>query len=66
MAEHDTPECDKCKNRTALVTGKFTYEPDYEPYSSGVEEDAIAEGGDCWACGYKCDSCGHIQGIWHE
>lgn len=66
MPEHDAPKCEKCESRTALITGNFYYEPDYEPYNSGVEEDAKIEGGEAWVVGWKCDSCRHIQNLWHE
>lgn len=62
----DTHECSKCGGRTALVTGWFNYEPDAEPYQNGIEEQAKVQDGECWVCGYKCDDCGNVQGLWHE
>lgn len=64
--ENDTPICEKCGGRTALITGTFYYYPDAEPYKNGEEEDAKIESGDCWVSGYKCDDCGNIQGLWNE
>lgn len=64
--ENDTHKCEVCGGRTALVTGFFAYEPDSEPYESGIEEDSEIVGGECWAGGFKCDDCGNIQGLWHE
>ena len=62
----DTHKCSKCDGRTALITGNFSYDADNEPYNSGTEETANVESGDCWVGGYKCDDCGHVQGLWHE
>lgn len=62
----DTPKCEKCKGRTALVTGNFSYHVDDEPYKSGISEQAISEDGDCWLGAHKCDECGNIQGFWIE
>lgn len=62
----DTQKCEKCGGRTALVTGMFIYEPDAEPYSSGVEEEAGVKSGECFVGGYICDNCGNVQGLWHE
>jgi hypothetical protein len=62
---YDSQKCEKCGGRTALVTGKFYYDSDAEPYNNGVEEDANVSG-DCWVGGYVCDDCTHIQGLWHE
>ena len=62
----DTHACCECGGRTALVTGYFYYEPDAEPYMSGIEEEAKVESGECWMGGYKCDDCGNMQGFWHE
>jgi len=62
----DTHKCKECGGRTALIHGSFYYEPDSEPYMSGVEEEAKVSTGECWVGGYKCDDCGNIQGLWHE
>lgn len=64
--KYDTPKCKKCKGRTALIKGYWHTEPDAEPYTIGVEEKALVESGEDYVLGYKCDSCGHIQGMWHE
>lgn len=64
--DNDTKKCEKCDNRTALITGNLYYEPDDEPYKNGIEEQAKVESGDCWIGAYKCDECGHIQGFWTE
>ena len=56
-------KCKKCGGRLALVTGDFQYEPDEEPYLSGVQEEAIAKGGYCELIAYKCDLCGHLEGF---
>jgi hypothetical protein len=71
VVSHDTPKCEKCASRTALVTGRFIYSFDAEPYTSGVKGDIDPNydedyEGDCWAGAFKCDNCGHIQGMWHE
>ena len=63
---HDTQKCEKCGGRTALVTGIFIYEPDDEPYKSGIEEEAKVKSGECFVGGYICDNCGNVQGLWHE
>lgn len=63
---YDSETCNKCGGRTALITGQFYYDADDEPYNNGIIEDAEIESGDCWVGGYKCDNCGHIQGLWHE
>lgn len=55
--------CEKCGGRIALVTGTFFYEPDDEPYESGVIEESIATDGEVWIGAYKCDKCGHLQGF---
>lgn len=65
-SDFDTRACEKCGGRTALVTGQFYYEPDSEPYKNGIEEEAMVDSGECWVGGYKCDDCGHVQGMWHE
>lgn len=62
----DSPQCEKCGGRAALIAGTFYYDPDAEPYKNGVEEDSNVESGDCWAGGFKCDDCGNIQGLWNE
>jgi hypothetical protein len=62
----DTHQCKKCGGRTALITGFFHYEPDEEPYMSGVQEEAKVERGECWMAGYKCDDCGNEQDFWTE
>jgi hypothetical protein len=57
----DTDKCEKCGSRTALVSGQWYHEMDSEPYMSGKkinDED--------WIHGFKCDDCGHLQGIWDE
>ena len=64
--DSDTTKCKECGGRTALIHGSFYYEPDSEPYMSGIEEEAKVETGECWVGGYKCDDCGNIQGLWHE
>ena len=64
--QHDTGNCVKCGGRTALMIGYWHYEQDDEPYFSDIEEKAITEGGDAWVGGFKCDTCGHIQGLWQE
>ena len=64
--KNDTQICEKCGGRTALVTGLFIYEPDAEPYKSGIEEESLVKGGECWVGGYICDHCHNIQGFWHE
>lgn len=56
--DYDSQTCKKCGGRTALITGIFCYEP--------VTEKAKVEGGECWVGGFKCDNCGHIQGLWSE
>ena len=63
---HDTPKCEICGGRTALITGFFHYETHDEPYNTGIEEEAEVESGECWVGGYKCDDCGNVQGLWHE
>lgn len=62
----DTKKCHVCGGRTALVTGYFNYEPDREPYQSGIEEESMVTDGECWVGGYKCDDCGNVQGLWQE
>lgn len=56
-------KCKKCGGRLALVTGEFSYEPDEEPYESGVIEKAKVNGGYCNLIAYKCDECGHLEGF---
>lgn len=56
--DYDSQTCKKCGGRTALITGIFCYED--------VTEKAKVEGGECWVSGFKCDNCGHIQGLWSE
>lgn len=63
---YDSKQCSECGGRTALITGNFTYDADSEPYNNGVEEEAKIESSDCWVGGFKCDDCGHVQGLWHE
>ena len=63
---YDSQKCTECGGRTALITGQFYYDANAEPYNTGVKEDAKTESGDCWVGGYKCDDCGHVQGLWHE
>lgn len=58
--------CPNCGNRSALITGRWYYEPDKEPYQSGVEEEAKTNDGDAWLVGYKCDDCGTIHNISFE
>lgn len=62
----DTKDCKECGGRTALIHGSFYYEPDSEPYMSGIEEEAKVSTGECWVSGYKCDECGNIHGLWTE
>lgn len=62
----DTPICEKCGGRTALMTGTLFYFQDDEPYQNGVIEESIATEGECWVGAYKCDKCGNIQGFWTE
>jgi hypothetical protein len=63
---YDSQKCEKCGCRTALITGIFCYDPDDEPYNNDVKEKAKVESGECWVGGFKCDNCGHIQGLWSE
>lgn len=63
---YDSEKCDKCGGRTALVTGQFYYEPEAEPYMNGKTEACLVKSGDCWVGGFICDSCGNVQGLWHE
>ena len=63
----DTPKCEECGGVTALVTGRFFYSFDAEPYTSGVEETIDDDyEGDCWVGGYECQKCKHVQGLWYE
>ncbi len=63
----DTPPCEKCSGRTALMAGYWSYWPDDEPYNNSEREESIAQGADgAYVCGYKCDDCGHLQDLWHE
>ena len=59
--EPTTQKCDKCGGRTALMVGDYTYCPDDEPYTNGVQEESIAEDGEVKLSCYKCDSCGNLQ-----
>lgn len=59
-------KCKKCKGRVALVSGRWYYEADPEPYESGKEEKAIIDNSDKYVFGYVCDDCGHVQNLWHE
>lgn len=61
-----TPKCNKCKGRTALISGIWSYEVDEEPYISGVEEESKTENDSIYIHGYICDKCGNIQGVWDE
>lgn len=58
--------CSKCGGRLALVVGTFAYEPDGEPYESGVIEKSLAPGGETQVGAHKCDKCGHLQGFFIE
>jgi hypothetical protein len=64
--DYDSQTCKKCGGRTALITGFFCYEPVDYPYNNDVKEEAKVESGECWVSGFKCDNCGHIQGLWSE
>lgn len=59
----DTGMCNKCGGRTALVVGCFSYEPDAEPYESGVEEESMIHEGEVNMVACKCDICGNMQGF---
>lgn len=59
----DTPPCEKCKQRTATVSGNFNYSPDSEPYLNGVREKSLVSDGDAWLIAFVCDNCGHVQGF---
>ncbi len=59
----DTPKCKKCKGRTALVAGYFSYTPDSEPYVSGVKEESKVGGNDVYLSAHVCDKCGNVQGF---
>lgn len=56
-------KCKKCGGRLALVTGYFSYEPDEEPYESGIIEEAKVSSGNCCLIAHKCDECGHLEGF---
>lgn len=58
--------CSKCGGRLSLVVGTFAYEPDEEPYESGVIEKSIDTGGETQVGAHKCDKCGHLQGFFIE
>lgn len=58
--------CSKCGGRLLLVVGTFAYEPDGEPYESGVIEKSLAPGGETQVGAHKCDKCGHLQGFFIE
>ncbi|MBT9873765.1 hypothetical protein GPL06_13270 [Bacteroides salyersiae] len=58
--------CSKCGGRLSLVVGTFAYEPDEEPYESGVIEKSLAPGGETQVGAHKCDKCGHLQGFFIE
>lgn len=60
------PCCSKCGGMLALVVGTFAYEPDGEPYESGVIEKSLAPGGETQVGAHKCDKCGHLQGFFIE
>lgn len=62
---YDTPNCEKCGNHTALVTGTFFYSADDEPFKNGVQEKVVIND-ECWVGGYVCLSCKNVQGLWHE
>jgi hypothetical protein len=62
----DTPLCNKCNSRTALVKGVWNYDPDSEPYINGKQEKANTGSSDAYLCGFKCDECNHVQDIWDE
>lgn len=62
---YDTPNCDKCGNHTALVTGTFFYSADDEPFENGVQQEILIND-ECWVGGYLCLSCKNMQGLWHE
>lgn len=63
---NEEEKCEKRGSRAALVSGWFRYDPDDEPYQSGVEEESPAKGGEIWLGAWKCDVCGHIQGLFTE
>lgn len=65
VKEPNTPKCNTCGGRTALMVGDYTYYPDDEPYTNGVEEESIAEGGEVELSCYKCDSCGNLQDFFY-
>lgn len=63
----DTDKCEKCGGRTALISGQWCHEMDSEPYMSGEKiDDKDRKTGEDWIHGFKCDDCGHLQGIWDE
>ena len=62
---YDTPNCDKCGNHTALVTGRFFYSADDEPFQNGVQQEIVIND-ECWVGGYLCLDCKNVQGLWHE
>lgn len=64
--DSDTKDCKVCGGRTALIHGSFYYEPDSEPYMSGIEEETKCETGECWVGAFKCDDCDNIQDLWTE
>ncbi|HAY3553799.1 hypothetical protein [Elizabethkingia meningoseptica] len=64
--ESDTPNCDKCGCRTALIIGYWNYHADSEPYNNGVQEESVNKEGESYIGGFICDECHHIQGLWVE
>jgi hypothetical protein len=61
MTKSDNKPCIKCKGRTALIAGYFTYSPDDEPYLNGKREPAVCQPGEIFLTATICDKCNNVQ-----
>lgn len=58
--------CSLCGGRLALVYGTFYYEPDDEPFESGVEEDIELDNDSAKVSAMVCVDCGDITNFNYE